>query len=135
MLDLRHIKEQYDEVREKLLTRHAAGAAYEKLDADLEQVMILEKDRRNYIQKTEELQQERNRLSKEVGMKKRTGEDTTELQQQVQELKQTLESAVVQRDSIQAEMTGILARIPNIPDGSVPYPPSDIETSSKPNLV
>jgi seryl-tRNA synthetase len=120
MLDLKYLKEHYEDAREKLLTRHADGEAYEKLDADLERLMILEKDRRNYIQKTEELQQMRNMLSKEIGMKKRAGEDTTDLQSQVQELKQTLDSAAAQRDGIQVEMDDLLARIPNIPDDTVP---------------
>ena len=46
MLDIKRLKEEYEDIRQKLLTRHAGGEAYEKLDADLEQLMIAEKERR-----------------------------------------------------------------------------------------
>ena len=125
MLDLKLLKEQYDDVRQKLLTRHADGQAYEKLDADLEHVMILEKERRLYIQETEDMQQQRNQLSRDIGLMKREGKDTTELQQKVQELKQTLDESAAKRNEAEKGMQAILARIPNIPDETVPIGKSE----------
>ena len=120
MLDTKLLKENFSEIREKLLSRHADGAAYKKLDELLDSFLSLDEKRRALITETESLQQDRNTFSKEIGMKKRAGENADELQQKVQTIKQKLEVSGAELDEIQKSLSNIALQIPNIPDESVP---------------
>ena len=93
MLDIKFIRENYEEVRAKLLTRYPAGANRNNLDEALEQLMVNDKLRRDEIKALESLQQSRNQLSKEIGMKRAKGEDADDLRSLVQEIKEKLDSA------------------------------------------
>ena len=88
MLDIKFIRENYEEVRAKLLTRYPAGQNRNNLDEALEQLMVNDKLRRDEIKALESLQQSRNQLSKEIGMKRAKGEDADDLRSLVQEIKE-----------------------------------------------
>ena len=120
MLDTKLLKENFETIRKKLLTRHADGEAYKKLAELLDDFVDLDEKRRALITETEAFQQDRNTLSKEIGMKKRAGESADELQQQVQSIKQKLEISGAELDEIQKKLSSIILQIPNIPDESVP---------------
>jgi len=120
MLDTKLLKENFEIIRDKLLTRHADGQAYKKLAELLDNFVGLDEKRRMLITETEALQQDRNTFSKEIGMKKRAGEDADELQQQVKLIKQKLEVSGAELDEIQKKLSSIALEIPNIPDESVP---------------
>jgi len=120
MLDTKLLKDNFETIREKLLTRHADGQAYIKLAELLDDFVDLDEKRRVLITETEALQQNRNTLSKEIGMKKRAGENADELQQQVQSIKQKLDISCAELDEIQKKLGSIVLQIPNIPDESVP---------------
>ena len=120
MLDTKLLKDNFEIIRDKLLTRHADGQAYKKLAELLDDFVVLDEKRRVLITETEALQQDRNTFSKEIGMKKRAGEDADELQQQVKLIKQKLEVSGAELDEIQKKLSSIALEIPNIPDESVP---------------
>ncbi len=120
MLDTKLLKENFEIIRDKLLTRHADGQAYKKLAELLDDFVGLDEKRRVLITETEALQQDRNTFSKEIGMKKRAGESADELQQQVKVIKQKLEVSGAELDEIQKKLSSIALEIPNIPDESVP---------------
>ncbi len=120
MLDTKLLKENFEIIRDKLLTRHADGQAYKKLAELLDDFVGLDEKRRMLITETEALQQDRNTFSKEIGMKKRAGESADELQQQVKVIKQKLEVSGAELDEIQKKLSSIALEIPNIPDESVP---------------
>lgn len=111
--------------RKTLLTRHSDGEAYALLDGDIQNAIDLDEQRRALIQETEELQQERNTLSREFGEKKKAGEDAPELQEKVQSLKKELETMKEKLDSVEAKLSDIMLRIPNIPDARVPVGKSE----------
>ncbi len=120
MLDTKLLKENFKTIREKLLKRHAEGEAYEKLGNLLDEFLALDEKRRLLISVTENLQQDRNKFSKEIGMKKRAGESAADLQQKVQEIKKQLESSSAELDEIQKKLLAVTLQIPNIPDETVP---------------
>jgi seryl-tRNA synthetase len=69
---------------------------------------------------TQEIQQERNKLSKDIGILKSNGEDTSDLMQKVSSIStksKNLENELLQ---IQIELNNFLLNIPNIPHDSVP---------------
>ena len=74
MLDIRLIRENPQEVKDRLTAR-AGGAAVAAL---IDDVLACDESRRQAETEKQRLQSERNRLSKEIGQRKRAGEDTSE---------------------------------------------------------
>jgi len=77
MLDIRLIREKPDFVRERLATR--GGDAAKKID----DVLKVDAERRKIETELQQLQAERNRLSKEIGAKKSRKEATGDVENQV----------------------------------------------------
>jgi seryl-tRNA synthetase len=80
----------------------------------------IESKRKNIQIKTQEVQQERNSLSKEIGILKSKGEDasqTLEKVAQISSLSKQLESDL---NEVQELLTNYLLQIPNLPHSSVP---------------
>ncbi|MBP5627779.1 serine--tRNA ligase [bacterium] len=125
MLDIKFIRENYEEVRAKLLTRYPAGQNRNNLDEALEQLMVNDKLRRDEIKALESLQQSRNQLSKEIGMKRAKGEDADDLRSLVQEIKEKLDSAEKTKEEAEQKVSYLIDRIPNIPDATTPIGDSE----------
>ena len=80
----------------------------------------LEAERKALQIRTEELQNQRNTLSKQIGQLKSKGEDATAVMAQVSASKAELESSAARLEQIQADMQGLLLAVPNLPHESVP---------------
>ena len=112
MLDVQLLRSQIDTVAQRLADRGAT------LDAAAFQA--LEDERKGLQTRTQELQAQRNALSKQIGMLKGKGEDTGPVMAQVagigDELKANEQSLAVLLERINAFTAGI----PNLPHESVP---------------
>ncbi len=85
--------------------------------AAIEQIEI----RRKALQlETEQLQNERNTRSKNIGKAKASGQDIAPLLAEVENLKGALDEKSRALDLVQAELDTILQRLPNIPAAEVP---------------
>lgn len=80
----------------------------------------LETERKSVQVKTEELRQERNSRSKNIGNAKAAGQDIGPLLQQVESLGTELESASAELVRVQAELDALLSGLPNLLDTAVP---------------
>src|SRR5438132_9929971 len=80
MLDIRLIREKPDFVRARLATRGGGD------EAQIDEVLRVDAERRKTETELQRLQSERNRLSKEIGAKKSRGESTDDLQTQVRKI-------------------------------------------------
>ncbi len=80
----------------------------------------LEARRRGVQIRTEELQAQRNSLSKQIGQLKGKGEDTTALMAEVAGIADELKSGADVLDAIQLELSAMLMSVPNLPHASVP---------------
>jgi seryl-tRNA synthetase len=80
----------------------------------------LEAERKAIQIKTEELQNQRNTLSKQIGQLKAKGEDASAVMAQVVNSKAELESSSVRLEQIQGELEALLLAVPNLPHASVP---------------
>ena len=89
-----------------------------KLDA--ETIAELEAKRKQLQITTQELQQERNARSKEIGKVKAQGGDVETLMKQVGDLGDRLKASETELEQIQEELNFILMSTPNIPHESVP---------------
>ncbi|MES2189147.1 MAG: serine--tRNA ligase [Pseudomonadota bacterium] len=87
---------------------------------NVETFQALEAERKAIQSRTEELQNQRNTLSKQIGQLKSRGEDASAVMAQVSASKVELESSSVRLEQIQAELQGLLLAVPNLPHESVP---------------
>ena len=116
MLDIRLIRENPQEVKDRLTAR-AGGAAVAAL---IDDVLACDESRRQAETEKQRLQSERNRLSKEIGQRKRAGEDTSETEALVKGFASELadwETAAERADVRQREL---LLGIPNVPHDGCP---------------
>ncbi|ROR41815.1 serine--tRNA ligase [Diaphorobacter sp. C33] len=89
---------------------------------NVEAFQALESERKTIQMRTEELQSQRNQLSKQIGMLMGKGEkDAAEAAKaQVAAIKAELDGSATRLDQIQGELQTILAAVPNLPHESVP---------------
>jgi seryl-tRNA synthetase len=98
-------------------------------DLDVNFFNSLEEERK-YIQiKTQELQQERNDLSKQVGVLKSQGKDASDVLEKVSNISAQSKEFESQLSLIQEKLNNFLLLIPNVPHESVPIGPD--ETSNE----
>ena len=87
---------------------------------DVERFQSLETERKTLQTRTEEMQAQRNSLSKQIGMLKGKGADTTEVMAQVGGLGDQLKASADRLEAIQGELSTMLMALPNLPHDSVP---------------
>ena len=119
MLDPQLLRKDLDAVATRL-----AGRGY-LLDAAGFQA--LEGLRRDIQTRTEVLQASRNQLSKQIGMAKSKGEDTTALMAEVAGLPDRVKALEEELAQIQAELADFLSVVPNLPHESVPVGASEVD--------
>jgi len=115
MLDLRWIVENEPTLKEKLKIRN--NFPTEIVDKIIQQDTL----RRDYLKKTEELRSRRNQIAKDIGNKKRTGEDSSSLMEESQKLNTELVKIEAELNVLQSNVDEMLLLIPNILDNSVPH--------------
>ena len=81
---------------------------------------ILETERKKFQTQTEDLQAQRNALSKEYGMLKKEGKEDPILSQKIDSVKTDLDLCLNQLNDIQVNLKDFLLDIPNLPDSSTP---------------
>jgi seryl-tRNA synthetase len=114
MLDIRLIREKSDFVRERLATRGGEDAA--KID----DVLKVDAERRKAETDLQQLQAERNRLSKEIGAKKSRREATDNLETEVRKIGDQIANLNERAANLEEDQRGLLLEIPNLPHASVP---------------
>jgi seryl-tRNA synthetase len=87
---------------------------------DVAAFTALEAERKTIQTRTEELQAQRNQLSKQIGQLKAKGESADAVMAQVAAIKTELESSAARLEQIQPEMQALLLAVPNLPHESVP---------------
>lgn len=116
MLDLRQVRTETDEVRARLARRGKA----EETDAAVDALLRLDEERRALIGEGDALKARRNAVSAEVGARKRKGEDAAELVEEMRDVNERIRAGDARLREVEAEVEGILLRIPNLPDPSTP---------------
>lgn len=112
MLDLKYIISNLEVVKEKTKNRN--------YDFDFDLLISENNKRKNIINEVEKLKADRNAISKQVGILKREGKDTTELQEQVKRdasKMQELDEALSKCDE---NIRNMLLNLPNEIDDTTP---------------
>ncbi|MCF7838454.1 MAG: serine--tRNA ligase [Candidatus Marinimicrobia bacterium] len=112
MLDLKKLRDDPEAARRGLAAKGA--------EALLDEVLALDAQRRALLTATEALQNERNRVSKEVGRLKAAKQDATALMERVRAINSELQEQATALQPSEAACEAALLRLPNLPDPSVP---------------
>lgn len=113
MLDIKNIRNNFEEVKKKLETR---GVDPKQLDDYLE----LDKQRRHLIVKTEEKKKTRNKVSQEIAQLKKQKEDAQEKIKEMQVVGEEIKNLDDDLHQIDEKIQAIASGLPNLPHDSVP---------------
>ena len=115
MLDITLLRKDLAQAITRLETRKSPQA-FLNVDA----FIAIEQERKSIQSRTEELQNLRNTLSKQIGQLKAKGEDASAAMAQVSSSKAELEVSSARLEQIQVELQAMLLAVPNLPHDSVP---------------
>ncbi|MEY4484070.1 MAG: serine--tRNA ligase [Verrucomicrobiota bacterium] len=114
MLDIRLLREKPDYVKERLAQR---GGDFVAL---VDSVLAIDEHRRAAETERQGLQSERNRISKEIGIAKKKGEDTATIEAQVRGIGDRIEEIGREADTLDVQQRDIMLSIPNLPHEACP---------------
>jgi seryl-tRNA synthetase len=118
MHDIKNIESNTEYVKKNLELR--------KFDNSLIDTVLAQNTKRKELTfKVENNQSEIKKISKEVGMKKRNGEDATDLMSLVHDLKASMEATNIELETIKKELDYNLSTIPNLIEDDSPIGNSD----------
>lgn len=118
MLDIKMIRQNTDEIKERLATR---GVKAEKIDALLEK----DKRRRELLVETEGLKQKRNEVSAEIANAKRNKQDATDAIKEMREVGAKIKSLDEELEEVEATVKDMASRLPNLPNSTIPVGPDE----------
>ena len=112
MIDTKLLRENPDSIRAALKKRSS--------DLDLDEIIKVDKQRRDYITALQEEKQRRNELSEEIGKLKQRGEEPVKLMEQARILADTIKQKEEDLRKVEGRFTELIQWLPNIPHESVP---------------
>jgi seryl-tRNA synthetase len=114
MLDIRLIREQPDLVKNRLTTRGGDDAAR------VDEVLKVDAERRKMETALQQLNADRNRMSKEIGAKRSRGEASGELEDHVRQIGDQISALTQEIGTSEEQQRHLLLQIPNIPHSEAP---------------
>lgn len=114
MLDLRAIRDDPDEIQRRLQTRDPG--------IQLDDISRLDERRREIIHEVEQLKRRRNEASDEIAQLKREGDEEAAQRRiaETKEISDRIKAIDDELHEVEVELNDRLARLPNVPDESVP---------------
>ena len=112
MLDPKILRENPEIIRKMLKDR--------AVNFSLDDLIRLDKERRELIIKTDDLRKKKNDISLEIAQKKKSGQDTTVLIEQMKRVSETLSGLETVQTRTESEYTKLALTLPNLIHESVP---------------
>lgn len=113
MLDIKLIRTDFDEVKNRLETRGVNGE-------ELDRLKELDENRRELIQKSEQLKKERNDVSDQIAQKKRNKENADDAIASMKKVGSEIKAIDTQLEDIEEQVKTIASGLPNLPHPSLP---------------
>lgn len=113
MLDLRRIREHEADIRRALVLKNASHV-------DLDGLLALDRERRRLLTEVEQLKNQRNAVSKEIGLRKKKGEDVAAVMAETRALGDRIAGIDEQVRVTEEKLQAVLLTVPNVPHASVP---------------
>ena len=117
MLDSKYLRANPQEAAQRLATRN--------FTLDIEKLSKLDAERKETMTRTQELQSQRNSISKEIGKTMKSGGDPAPLKEQVAKISDELAKVKARQDEVLEELKQYYLTIPNLPDSSCPLGKDD----------
>jgi len=118
MLDLKFVRENYDDIKKKLSKRGEDLTDFEKFPE-------LDQKRRELILESETLKAKRNEVSQDIAQKKRNKENADSLIQEMKAVSERIKELDEVLRTVEEELEQLMLSIPNIPHESVPVGESE----------
>ncbi len=114
MLDIRLLREDPDAIKNRIKTR--GGDAWELID----EILACDEKRRSGETDKQTLQSDRNRISKEIGVLKKEGKDSSAIETEVRGIGERIKAIGIEADAAEARQTELLLQVPNLPHDACP---------------
>ena len=114
MLDIRLLREDPEAIKARVKTR--GGDAWELID----EILVCDEKRRSGETEKQQLQADRNRISKEIGALKRDGKDSSEIEAQVRQIGERIKEIGEEVDAAETRQQDLLLQVPNMPHPECP---------------
>ncbi len=119
MLDIKLIRENPEKINELLKRRNP--------ELSINEVIAIDEERRKIQTKADELRAKRKSESQKIGLMKKNGENTDEIQEDVRVLSDEIKELEEKQNALDFKQRDILLHIPNIPDETTPIGASDAD--------
>ncbi|MBL1213566.1 MAG: serine--tRNA ligase [Ignavibacteriae bacterium] len=112
MLDIKYIRENPDIVKEGIRNKN------EKESVD--EILKLDKERREILQLAEELKAKRNKVSQEIGKQKKAGENADDVMAEMKSVSNEIKDLDTKVREVEIKLNEMLLWVPNLPHESTP---------------
>lgn len=112
MLDIKRIRDNTEWMNQQLQRRNPELSVDELLAIDIQ--------RRELLQKEENLRSERNQLTQKIAQAKKAGQNTDDIQAETRKLADTIKAIDAEKDALNERQQVLLLTIPNIPAEKTP---------------
>lgn len=119
MLDIKLIRENPEKINELLKRRNP--------ELSINEVIAIDEERRKIQTKADELRAKRKSESQKIGLMKKNGENTDEIQEDVRVLGDEIKELEEKQNALDFKQRDTLLHIPNIPDETTPIGASDAD--------
>ncbi|TKJ38457.1 serine--tRNA ligase [candidate division LCP-89 bacterium B3_LCP] len=117
MLDLKFIRENKELVRQNIKNKNET--------AGLDRILELDEERRGILVEVEKLKATRNRVSKEVGQKLKSGANADDLKQQMREVSSQIQQFDQSLKDVETELDDLMKWVPNVAHPDTPIGDSE----------
>ena len=119
MLDIKFIRENPSLIKEAMKNRN------NEMDERIDEVLSIDKKRRELTGKVESMKAEQNVVSKKIPQMKKNGQDTSEIMSQMKKLSDEITELNLELSNLEETQRDILLSIPNVPNKDVPIGKDD----------
>ncbi len=121
MLDIRLIREDPDRVKRAMKTRN------KDMDAVVDEIIEIDRKRRELSGKRDALKAEQNAASKQIPQIKKAGGDISEIMQKMNKVKEAIKADEDELNALEQKQRQLLLEIPNVPSDTTPIGKDDSE--------
>ena len=112
MLDIKYIRENPEIVKEGIKNKNEKDT--------VDEILALDKDRRDLLQKAEELKAQRNKVSQEIGKLKKAGENAADVMAEMKNVSDEIKELDNQIREVEEKLNEMMLWVPNLPHNSTP---------------
>jgi seryl-tRNA synthetase len=112
MLDLKFIREHTELVKQGIKAKREVD--------NVDKILLLDEQRRAFIQEGETLKAKRNDVSAKIGQMKKSGGDASSAITEMNEVKSRIQAIDEELKVVQEQVEALLLTVPNVPHSSVP---------------